>query len=115
MIADLQGLVADHTFVHAAWWFEQRAGGDVCVAADDDGGAGLLCCSFVLWVGGAVFWVGGESAHEIPAYAYFGLDDGAPPEGYVLCAVELRFARYFVAGVCFDVVAFGLGGGFGGH
>lgn len=66
------------------------------------------------------FWVfgvfGREGADEVAADAYFGLDGGASAEDYVLCAVELGFARYFVAGVGFDVVAFWLGGGgFGGH
>jgi len=59
---------------------------------------------------------GGQSAHEVAANAYFGLDGGAAAEDYVLSAVELGFAGYFVAGVGFDVVAFWLGGGgFGGH
>lgn len=33
----------------------------------------------------------------------------------MLGADELVFAGYFVAGIGFDVVAFGLGVGFGGH
>ncbi len=112
MVADLQRMVAHDTFVQPRGGFEDGAFGDVGVATDGDGGVGVWGCG---GFGGGVCGLRGEEADEVAAYADFGLDDGAAAEDYVLGAVELVFARYFVAGVGFDVVALGLGGGFGGH
>lgn len=108
MVADLHRDVAEYAFVHARGGAQDGAGGDEGVAADGYGGVVLSGRGF----GGGVC---GGGAHEVAADADFGLDDGAAAEDYVVGAVELGFAGYFVAGVGFDVVAFGLGGGFGGH
>lgn len=59
--------------------------------------------------------VGGRGGAEVPADADGGLDHGASAEEYVLRAVELGFAGYFVAGFGLDVVAAGGGAGLGWH
>ena len=104
--------------------------GEVRVSADGYGGGGGRwgrfgacgstvggrCCGVCGAGAGGGGLVGrGSRAHEVAADADVGLDHGAPAQDNVLGSVELRFARYFVAGVGLDIVASRFGGGFGRH
>lgn len=114
VVPDLERMIARHALVQSGGGLERAARGDEGVAADGDGGVVLLLGDhgFAIFCGGGGW---GEGAHVVPADADVGLDYCAAAEDDVLGAVEFGFAGYFVAGVGFDVVAFGLGGGFGRH
>ena len=100
-------------------WPQHRSRAQKRVSPDRYGGAVGWGCGggrfAVGVVGGGGRWVRGRARAQVPAYADQGLDHGAPAEEYVLRAVELGLAGYFVAGFGFEVVAAGGGAGLGRH
>lgn len=116
MVPDLERRIQNGALIKPVGRPQYGARAQERVPSDRDGGV----VGGGRWGGGGSGGGGGGrgvglGSAQVPADADGGLDHGAPAQEDVLRAVELGFARDFVAGFGLDVVAARGGAGFGRH